>query len=1503
MYDENRSAQASWHIRSRGKSSRAATLAQIALVLVVGCADGRVAGPQGEPGTKRQNLEGDFALPGASGAGAGSGSATGDATGTGASSSPTASGTGPSAGRRVVWVKMRERANLDAARGVAGWRNRGQAVRDALTQTATRSQAPVRAFLSSRGATVRPFWITNALRVETDQDTIDELQRRSDVAEVLPDRVYSIPPVERSAQRFGVNATEWGLDSIRVPEAWDTFGLKGEGVVIANIDTGVQFDHPALIAQYRGSLDGGGFNHEYNWFDPSNVCGFPSEVPCDNAGHGTHTMGTMVGDDGDPGDNQIGVAPHAKWIAAKGCEDFSCSLDALLRSAEWILAPTDFNGENARPELRPNIVNNSWGGWGGDPFFQDAVTAWVSVGIFPAFSAGNSGPSCGSVGSPGDYANAYAVGAYDSMGEIAYFSSRGPSFDGVGKPNLAAPGVSVRSSVPGNGYEYYDGTSMASPHLAGTVALMWAAAPALLGDIDATRAVLDETAVDTDDPSCGGTAENNNVWGEGRLDAFAAVDLSPRGPTGTLTGLVTSQETGEALVGASIAIVNSEGRERSSSTGPDGSYSTRLPIGFYNVTVRTFGYLAQTATGVEVSEGVATDRSFALALAPAHAVSGSVVDSNGAPLAGAEVSIVGTPIAPAQTDANGQFVFASVPEGEYAIHVAPSRCYEAQTQDIVVSAALSVDFVLGTRADLYGYSCEPSSFEYVSANTVITDYVDYQMFPVTLPFPFTYYGETYEEASIGSDGYLSFTYSSFYSDGWNTTIPSPWEPNAAIYAQWDDLFAFDGTGSIRTEVLGQEPNRTFVIEWRNVQSWDRYGELLSFEILLHENGAIGLQYGSDATTGLTATIGIEDHAGADGLQYSFNETTVGNGTSILYSLPPSGIVRGVVTDANDGQPVAGAVITAFSGGAQVRTARSNATGQYQLQVPVGDYTISASSSRYENGQVALSIAEDGFYTADFALRSARAAITPPMVQLVTTAGQTRTRTLTLGNEGSVDLVYEISEAGGRRQNTVATRTLARNPNASLNARDTRDFYVQSATPRGWTPDSPGDVLDSFPPAGVSFAWGVGYTGSVWLSDINTRTNTEFGVDGTPTGAVWDAAWGEWPADMAYDGSRNIVCQLAVGGDNGIHCFDPQTGSETESITGSFPWSMISQRGIAYRADDDTFYVAGWNEGVIYHIQGLSHPEPGEVIDQCNPADGNISGLAFNDSMGVLWAATNSETDTIYELNPEDCTVLATIAHPTPMYSGAGLEMDDSGNLWMISQSTNTAYLIESGVPAFSDVPWLSISPTSGTLAPGATQALSVSIDTTGLTPGVYLASIFVRSNSGRQASLRIPVSVMVSAYLQGVEVGGRNYTDTLGDVWSADKAHAVGSWGFMQRGRVVTSNRTIAGATEQSLYRSLRSDPYAYRFDNVPNGIYEIDLRFAELQNITFGRRLYDVIIENTLVLPAHDIAYEVGTFTADDHRFFVEVTDGRMDIRFVSRARSERPIINALRVTHRPDR
>ncbi|HEY8473354.1 MAG TPA: S8 family serine peptidase [Natronosporangium sp.] len=417
-------------------------------------------------------------------------------------------------------VYLAEAADLSSAATYHTKLAKTEHVYQQLTAVAEASQAGLRADLDRRGIAYEPFWITNALLVAGDRELLDELAARADVASIEPDRSYPlIAPTAWVAPASAIQAIEWGVTDIKADQVWSEFGATGEGIVVANIDTGVQFDHPALVEQYRGTATG---SHSYNWFDPMQVCPDPA-TPCDNNGHGTHTMGTMVGDDG--AGNQIGVAPGAQWIAAKGCETDGCSGSALIAAGQWILAPTDSNGANPDPAMAPDIVNNSWGGGHGDTWYQAIVDAWVNAGIFPMFAAGNTGPDCDTVTSPGDNSPAYAVGAHSMDHNIAAFSSRGPSgVDGDVKPDITAPGVGIRSAVPTNGYALLSGTSMATPHASGAVALLWSAVPELRGDIDATRAVLDQSAVDVEDDECGAsTTINNNTFGEGRLDVFAAV--------------------------------------------------------------------------------------------------------------------------------------------------------------------------------------------------------------------------------------------------------------------------------------------------------------------------------------------------------------------------------------------------------------------------------------------------------------------------------------------------------------------------------------------------------------------------------------------------------------------------------------------------------------------------------------------------------------------------------------------------------------------------------------------------------------------------------------------------------------------------------------------------------------------------------------------------------------------------------------------------------------------
>ena len=163
-------------------------------------------------------------------------------------------------GQATFWAVLHEQADLSAAPAMKD-SARGRFVYDRLNSVANDSQAGLRALLERQSASFKPFWIVNAIRIRGDATLLRTVAARPEVAEVIATRTYEIPkPVPGNGQP-AVDAVEWGIDRIRADEVWSTFGDRGEGIVVANIDTGTQFNHPALVAQYRGNMGGGTFDH------------------------------------------------------------------------------------------------------------------------------------------------------------------------------------------------------------------------------------------------------------------------------------------------------------------------------------------------------------------------------------------------------------------------------------------------------------------------------------------------------------------------------------------------------------------------------------------------------------------------------------------------------------------------------------------------------------------------------------------------------------------------------------------------------------------------------------------------------------------------------------------------------------------------------------------------------------------------------------------------------------------------------------------------------------------------------------------------------------------------------------------------------------------------------------------------------------------------------------------------------------------------------------------
>ncbi|MBK8906256.1 MAG: S8 family serine peptidase [Anaerolineaceae bacterium] len=451
-------------------------------------------------------------------------------------------------------VQMAVQADVSAAAGIADKTAKGAFVYQQLTAVAQQTQAPLLQQLAEMGVTeLRPFWITNMVWVRGNWNTLTAVAQRSDVAylyanpqvalEVLP------PEPEVGFSETAVTAIEWNISHIRADAVWSA-GFTGQGVVIGGQDTGYDWDHPALINQYRG-WNGSSANHAYSWHDAIHVantlCPANSPEPCDDFGssHGTHTMGTMVGNDLSPtavgwpnaAANATGVAPGARWIGCRNMNSGIGSPASYTECYEWFVAPYPPGGNpmtDGDPSQAPHVINNSWGcppAEGCSPGILETVVNNVrAAGIVTVHSAGNSGPGCSTVDDPaGTYPASFTVGATDSFDTIASFSSRGPSaFDGGLKPDISAPGVNIRSTIRGGGYAGgYNGTSMAAPHVAGLVALLISANPGLAGNVDSIEAILQGTAVPrTTAQGCGGdtsTSVPNHVYGYGRIDALAPI--------------------------------------------------------------------------------------------------------------------------------------------------------------------------------------------------------------------------------------------------------------------------------------------------------------------------------------------------------------------------------------------------------------------------------------------------------------------------------------------------------------------------------------------------------------------------------------------------------------------------------------------------------------------------------------------------------------------------------------------------------------------------------------------------------------------------------------------------------------------------------------------------------------------------------------------------------------------------------------------------------------------
>jgi subtilisin family serine protease/N-acetylneuraminic acid mutarotase len=1196
-------------------------------------------------------------------------------------------------------VEFASRADLIPAWRISDHGDRGAFVVSRLKDTAREAQQRARDLvLGTKGASFEASWLRNSMLVKGGAALAERLALLPGVKAVRAERTF--PLVKPVKQRLNVEPNvgnpEWGITQIGADEVWAD-GITGQGVVIGNIDTGVDYLHEALVDHYRGNLGGGTFDHNYNWWDPTDICG---DEPCDNALHGTHTMGTMVGGDGPgPFSPDIGVAPGATWIAAKGCEDLFCSEFALLSSGEFMLAPTDLNGENPDPDKRPHILNNSWGGGPGEDWYLDVVTAWRAAGIIPVFSSGNPGPDCGFGGSPGDYLEAFSAGATDIDDVIADFSGRGPSVFGKVNPDISAPGVDVVSSIPDDEYAAFSGTSMAAPHTSGTLALMLSSAPGIVGDFEAATSAVRDTALDIIDESCGGDEDGdpNNVYGDGRIDAFAAVQLVATG--GTLTGTVTASGSGEPLGGAKI-VADGVDQDYTGFTDAAGVFELFVQEGEYDITASVYAYAPATQEDVFVPEDDETIVDFVLDALPAATVTGTVTDASGHgwPLY-ARIEIEGYPLGPVFTDPfTGQYSVELVESTDFVFRVtAVSGGYVEDERPVGPLAGDAVeDFALAVDAELCdapGYVLnvdglhEPFSSGELPEGWTIVDNAET--------------GSVWRFDDPGNRGNLTGASGGFAIVDSDDAGPNTFQ-DTELVSPVIDLTTVDAPVlRFATDYVNLGDTAEVDISIDGGESWDT---LLSWNENMRGPLTVSIEV-PEAANQAEVQVRFHYFEASWAWWWEVDQFILGGETSC--DPMAGGLVAGHVYDGITGLALNGADV--ISEDDPDIAAVSAATpedenlddGFYQLFSPLtGDRDFTASASQYSSATETVSVVADAVVRQDFALGAGLLTTDPDSVEVTLPFGGTTSEVLTITNEGTADATFEIRERSGGREilglrgAQLIRRSGTFSPHSLVKAGANSDGATPSAqvTDAPWTDVAghPVPIMDNTADAFDGKVYSVGGF------DGGANLNLAFVYD--PGSDTWSEIASmsevrEKPAAAFVDGLLYVIGGWDdVGGTVAtLEIYDP--GSDTWSTGADVPAAYAAATAVSH--DGLLYVIGGCTEfcgvtDVQVYDPGTDEwtfvaPYPEEVSwSHCASLDGLVyCAGGVSDSAGELDAgyAYDADADAWNPIAPLPQTQWA------GGYVGAGGQLLVSGGVTDdFSTVTNAGWMYDPGSDSWSELP-------------------------------------------------------------------------------------------------------------------------------------------------------------------------------------------------------------------------
>jgi len=1272
-------------------------------------------------------------------------------------------------------IYFHERPDLSKAYAM-DWITRGRFVTAALQATAERSQARVRAYLDAQGADYQAFWIDNVIAVEkSNLKTFNTLTTAFPEVEALRAhrQLQLYEATETASPAMTSSAIEPNILHVLADQVWAE-GYTGQGIVVASVDTGVRYTHDALVNHYRGNLGGGTFDHNYNWWDPY---GNHPTAPGDDNGHGTHTMGTMVGDDG--GANQIGMAPGAKWVACRGCNTSSCTDTALLECAEFFAAPWDLTGANANPDKRPNAVNNSWGDCSTsyDPWYQGVVDAWHAAGIYPVFSNGNASncgypapPGLNTVGNPARYGNVTGVGSSGrDNGQYATHSNWGPTDnpDTVNpkpgwadlKPQVLAPGVNIRSSVNSGDSAYqggWSGTSMSAPHVTGLVALMWSAAPCLIGDYATTETLIEDTAtpIPYDDGTGSGAHVPNYAAGWGEINALAAVEAAAAScGDSAIVGQVTDATTSAPIAGATVVATN-EVAQRQATSNAEGLYALTVFSGTYTLTASRYGYQTTVIPDVSATTGTTTTQNIALTPAAMYEVSGKVTDATtGWPLY-AHISISGDPVDPFPPDNS---VWTNPATGEYSLMLAEGVTYTLEVEAWVdgygvgtgevgplTADAPHTDFAL--QPDMV--ACTAPGYHFVGG--LMANFED-KTFP---PAGWTVVnnGGTCDWAGddpggrgnlTGGTGKFAVADSDACGSGstMNTDLVSP-PFDVSGLSQVNLSFAYDYNNYTAGEVAAVDVSANNGASWVNVVTWttDQRGPAT------FSQNVTGILAGSTQAR-------VRFHYYAPSWDWWWEVDNVVLGNPVCQAPTDGGLVVGNVYDANfPTLALNGAtVVNATGGETTAKATPADAAVDdafYTLFAPSGAQALTATmTGGYAPDTATVTVVDGGTVEQDFQLPAGLLEATPAGIATTVELGYADSATLTLANTGDANATFELKEHEGRfvplhieaytgelqsDGAPVSTGLAPRKaasvgpvaPTASPLADAAPAFAIDLSTgdlgtfmsdaPGAWTDIGPvgldGPFAGDFLGGDFSQMYVLDYyANTLYVVDTATGVATEIGTSTPQSGQVWTGMTG------FVDGT--LYAASTDGGQSYLYTVDPATGATT--VVGEITNAPVII-DIAINADGE-MYGVDIGSDVLVAIDPATGA--GTVVGSLGYNANYAQGMDFEEESGVLYWAAYGTSGELRIIDTETGASTSVGAFP------GGTEVD-----CLAFATGGTA-----------DVPWLTETPVSGNVPAQGNVPVTLGFDAAYVDqPGEYHAELIVK-NDTPYGKFSVPVTMTVEA--------------------------------------------------------------------------------------------------------------------------------------------------------------